>query len=91
MLARIGPRTAHAFATVSMDTLVNDPPTSPNRYLDQVWFGLLAALSAGAAQLLGAGQVYLLVGLVVPNAVLALVRYARRASNSSLVSARAAF
>ena len=73
--------------------MLTDPPTSPNRYLDQVWFGLLAALSAGVAQLLGAGQVYLLVGLVVPNAVLALVRSARRrgASNSSLVSARAAF
>jgi Na+-translocating ferredoxin:NAD+ oxidoreductase RnfD subunit len=73
--------------------MLTDPPTSPNRYLDQVWFGLLAALSAGVAQLLGAGQVYLLVGLVVPNAVLALVRYARRrgAGNSFLVSARAAF
>ena len=73
--------------------MLTDPPTSPNRYLDQVWFGLLAALSAGVAQLLGAGQVYLLVGLVVPNAVLALVRYARRrgAGSSFLVSARAAF
>jgi len=73
--------------------MLTDPPTSPNRYLDQVWFGLLAALSAGVAQLLGAGQVYLLVGVVVPNAVLALVRNARRrgAGNSFLVSARAAF
>ena len=58
--------------------MLTDPPTSPNRYLDQVWFGALAALVACAAQLLGAGQVYLLIGVLVPNAVLALVRYARR-------------
>jgi Na+-translocating ferredoxin:NAD+ oxidoreductase RnfD subunit len=58
--------------------MLTDPPTSPNRYLDQVWFGLLAAVTACAAQLLGAGQVYLLIGVLVPNAVLAVVRYARR-------------
>ncbi|MBV8719632.1 MAG: RnfABCDGE type electron transport complex subunit D [Chloroflexi bacterium] len=58
--------------------MLTDPPTSPNRYLDQVWFGVLAGLTAGAAQLLGAGQVYLLIGILVPNAVLALVRWARR-------------
>jgi hypothetical protein len=28
--------------------------------------------------LFGAGQVYLLIGILVPNAALALVRYARR-------------
>jgi Na+-translocating ferredoxin:NAD+ oxidoreductase RnfD subunit len=70
--------------------MLTDPPTSPNRYLDQVWYGLLAAVTAGAAQLLGAGQVYLLIGVLVPNAVLAVVRYARRQGNESLVSARAA-
>jgi Na+-translocating ferredoxin:NAD+ oxidoreductase RnfD subunit len=70
--------------------MLTDPPTSPNRYLDQVWFGVLAAVCAGVAQLLGAGQVYLLLGVVIPNAVLALVRYARRQGNSFLVSARAA-
>ena len=58
--------------------MVTDPPTSPNRYLDQVWFGVLAAVSAGVAQLLGAGQTYLIVGVLVANAALALVRYARR-------------
>jgi Na+-translocating ferredoxin:NAD+ oxidoreductase RnfD subunit len=58
--------------------MLTDPPTSPNRYLDQIWFGLLAALTAGAAQLLGAGQIYLLIGVLVPNAVLAVVRYTRR-------------
>jgi Na+-translocating ferredoxin:NAD+ oxidoreductase RnfD subunit len=58
--------------------MLTDPPTSPNRYIDQVWFGLLAALTAGVAQLLGAGQIYLLIGVLVPNVVLAVVRYARR-------------
>ena len=69
--------------------MLTDPPTSPNRHLDQIWFGLVAAVSAGVAQLVGAGQVYLLLGVLVPNAVLALVRYARRQGDSFLVSARA--
>ncbi len=68
--------------------MLTDPPTSPNRYTDQVWFGLLAALTAAAAQLLGAGQVYLLVGVVVPNAVLALVRFARRHAAEPAARAR---
>lgn len=68
--------------------MLTDPPTSPNRYLDQVWFGLLAALTACAAQLLGAGQVYLLIGVLVPNAVLALVRYARRQEPAIRAEAR---
>src|SRR5216683_1737195 len=66
--------------------MLTDPPTSPNRYGDQIWYGLLAALCAGAAQLLGAGQVYLLVGLLGANAVLAIVRFARRRDNASLVT-----
>jgi Na+-translocating ferredoxin:NAD+ oxidoreductase RnfD subunit len=69
--------------------MLTDPPTSPNRYLDQVWFGVLAGLTAGAAQLLGAGQVYLLIGTLVPNGVLAIVRYARRQESQSLVRVRA--
>jgi Na+-translocating ferredoxin:NAD+ oxidoreductase RnfD subunit len=68
--------------------MLTDPPTSPNRYADQVWFGLVAALTAGAAQLLGVGQVYLLVGVLVANATLALVRYARRQSAESPAGAR---
>lgn len=58
--------------------MLTDPPTSPNRYADQVWFGLLAALVAGGAQLLGAGQTFLLLGVLAANAVLAVVRFARR-------------
>jgi Na+-translocating ferredoxin:NAD+ oxidoreductase RnfD subunit len=69
--------------------MLTDPPTSPNRYADQVWFGALAALTACIAQLLGAGQVYLLIGVLVPNAVLALVRYARRQNSQHFVRAAA--
>jgi H+/Na+-translocating ferredoxin:NAD+ oxidoreductase subunit D len=65
--------------------MLTDPPTSPNRYGDQVWFGLVAALTAGMAQLLGAGQVYLLVGVLVSNAALAVVRFARRRRSESAV------
>jgi Na+-translocating ferredoxin:NAD+ oxidoreductase RnfD subunit len=70
--------------------MLTDPPTSPNRYLDQVWFGVLAALTAGVAQLLGAGQVYLLMGVLVPNGVLAFVRWVRRQGAESTVRVRAA-
>jgi enediyne biosynthesis protein E5 len=67
--------------------MLTDPPTSPNRYLDQVWFGLLAAVTAGVAQLIGAGQVYLLIGVLVPNGVLAIVRNARyRVATAQLVT-----
>jgi len=65
--------------------MLTDPPTSPNRYADQVGFGILAAVSAGVAQLMGAGQVYLLVGVLVSNAALAVVRYARRRRSESTV------
>jgi Na+-translocating ferredoxin:NAD+ oxidoreductase RnfD subunit len=58
--------------------MLTDPPTSPNRYADQVWYGLVAAGAAVLAQLLGAGQVYLLVGALVANLGLAGVRAWRR-------------
>jgi Na+-translocating ferredoxin:NAD+ oxidoreductase RnfD subunit len=69
--------------------MLTDPPTSPNRYVDQVWFGLLAALTAGVAQMLGAGQVYLLIGVLVSNVMLAVVRYARRQAVDTPVRTRA--
>jgi Na+-translocating ferredoxin:NAD+ oxidoreductase RnfD subunit len=58
--------------------MLTDPPTSPNRYADQVWFGGLAAVASVVAQLIGAGQTYLLLGILVANAALGLERYARR-------------
>jgi Na+-translocating ferredoxin:NAD+ oxidoreductase RnfD subunit len=54
--------------------MLTDPPTSPGRYVEQVWFGALAATSACVAQLMGAGQAYLLIGVLVPNAALAAWR-----------------
>ncbi|HEY0581949.1 MAG TPA: RnfABCDGE type electron transport complex subunit D, partial [Chloroflexota bacterium] len=70
--------------------MLTDPPTSPNRYGDQVWFGILAALGAGTAQLLGAGQVFLLLGVLLANAVLAAVRFARRHAATTFESASVA-
>jgi len=36
--------------------MLTDPPTSPNRYRDQVWYGAVVAVVACAAQLLGAAE-----------------------------------
>jgi Na+-translocating ferredoxin:NAD+ oxidoreductase RnfD subunit len=69
--------------------MVTDPPTSPNRYGDQAWYGAVVAVVACVAQLLGAGQTYLLLGLLAANAVLAAVRYARRHANPQTVGATA--
>ena len=54
--------------------MLTDPPTSPGRYVDQIWVGVLAAVSACVGQLAGAGQAYLLVGVLVGNAALAMRR-----------------
>jgi Na+-translocating ferredoxin:NAD+ oxidoreductase RnfD subunit len=70
--------------------MLTDPPTSPNRYGDQFWFGVLAAVTAGTAQLLGAGQVYLLIGVLAPNGVMAIVRYARRQTSPEAARLRTA-
>lgn len=66
--------------------MLTDPPTSPNRYREQVCFGVLAALAAGLAQLLGAGQTYLLIGVLVANVALAVVRFVRRRTNDATSS-----
>jgi Na+-translocating ferredoxin:NAD+ oxidoreductase RnfD subunit len=63
--------------------MLSDPPTSPNRYPDQVWFGVVAAATAVLAQLLGAGQIFLLLGVLAANAWLVGRRWwARRPSRS---------
>jgi Na+-translocating ferredoxin:NAD+ oxidoreductase RnfD subunit len=69
--------------------MLTDPPTSPNRGVDQVWFGALAAVGACAAQLAGAGQVYLLIGVLVANAGLAARRFAQRRTAARMRIARA--
>ncbi|HLZ27123.1 MAG TPA: RnfABCDGE type electron transport complex subunit D [Chloroflexota bacterium] len=54
--------------------MLTDPPTSPSRYEDQVAIGVLVGAVSCAAQLLGAGQSYLLLGLLVGNLALACRR-----------------
>jgi Na+-translocating ferredoxin:NAD+ oxidoreductase RnfD subunit len=51
--------------------MLTDPPTAPGRVADQIWYGILVALASVLAQLGGAGQAYLLVGLLLGNATLA--------------------
>jgi len=58
--------------------MLTDPPTSPNRLPEQVWYGLIAAGVAVVAQLLGAGQVYLLLGVLAANVWLAVYRWLAR-------------
>ena len=54
--------------------MLTDPPTSPSRYADQLWFGVLTAVVCVATQLLGLGEAYLLLGVLVANAALAVRR-----------------
>jgi len=55
--------------------MLTDPPTAPSRYPEQVATGVLVATVSVAAELLGAGQAYLLVALLVGNAALAARRW----------------
>jgi Na+-translocating ferredoxin:NAD+ oxidoreductase RnfD subunit len=55
--------------------MLTDPPTAPSRYTDQVVIGVLVAVASVAAKMLGAGQTYLLVGLLVGNLALAMRRW----------------
>jgi Na+-translocating ferredoxin:NAD+ oxidoreductase RnfD subunit len=55
--------------------MLTDPPTSPSRYTDQVIIGVLVGAVSCAAQLLGAGQLYLLLGLLAGNVALACRRW----------------
>ena len=65
--------------------MLTDPPTSPNRLGDQVVYGLAAALVAFVSQLLGAGQVYLLLGVLAANVWLAVTRWLQRRSQPGRV------
>jgi Na+-translocating ferredoxin:NAD+ oxidoreductase RnfD subunit len=59
--------------------MLTDPPTSPARRADQVWIGALVGVVSVLAQVLGAGQSYLLIGLLAGNVALAIRRgWARR-------------
>jgi Na+-translocating ferredoxin:NAD+ oxidoreductase RnfD subunit len=63
--------------------MLTDPPTSPSRYKDQLSVGLLVGASGVAAQLLGAGQAYLLIGLLVGNVVFAIRRWLNQRPRSA--------
>jgi Na+-translocating ferredoxin:NAD+ oxidoreductase RnfD subunit len=63
--------------------MLTDPPTSPSRYGEQVWVGGLAAVVACVGQVLGAGQAYLLLGVLAANVALAVSRGWRSASARS--------
>jgi Na+-translocating ferredoxin:NAD+ oxidoreductase RnfD subunit len=72
--------------------MLTDPPTSPNRYPDQITYGLVAGIGAVAATLLGAGQLYLLVATAGANIWLAGRRiWRRRPSVRRLAPARQPF
>jgi len=58
--------------------MLTDPPTSPGRYLDQVWIGVLVAVVSCLAQLAGLGQAYLLLGILTGNVALAGRRWLGR-------------
>jgi Na+-translocating ferredoxin:NAD+ oxidoreductase RnfD subunit len=66
--------------------MLTDPPTAPGRTSHQIWIGALAASVAVGSQLLGAGQSYLLIGLLSGNLALAGLRWLngrpRRSSGS---------
>jgi len=48
--------------------MLTDPPTSPAKYKDQVWFGIIVAVVSIIDYVLFQGLAYLLVGLLVGNA-----------------------
>jgi Na+-translocating ferredoxin:NAD+ oxidoreductase RnfD subunit len=58
--------------------MLDDPPTSPPRYVDQVLFALIVAVGAFLAFMLFGVQYYLFAGLLIGNAWEALRRAATR-------------
>jgi Na+-translocating ferredoxin:NAD+ oxidoreductase RnfD subunit len=83
LLGRIEPVTAaEMFRTPFLQAslflavfMVTDPPTAPARYGEQVAIGALAAAASVVAEALGAGQGYLLVGVLAGNLALAIRRW----------------
>ena len=47
--------------------MVTDPPTSPAKYKDQIWFGIITAIASIIIYLIFGGLSYLLIGLLVAN------------------------
>jgi Na+-translocating ferredoxin:NAD+ oxidoreductase RnfD subunit len=55
--------------------MLTDPPTAPARYAEQMAIGALVGAASVLAEALGAGQIYLLVGVLVGNVALATRRW----------------
>jgi len=68
--------------------MLTDPPTSPARNAEQVMIGVLVAGVSCVAQLLGAGQSYLLIGILAGNIALAGWRWVIPAVAGSLAARR---
>jgi Na+-translocating ferredoxin:NAD+ oxidoreductase RnfD subunit len=68
--------------------MLTDPPTSPSRYADQVWMGALVGVTSCVAQLAGAGQAYLLIGVLGGNVALAFRRLYGEAQQRPAVGPR---
>lgn len=60
--------------------MITDPPTSAARLSDQLWLGPLVALVSVVSLLLGAGQSFLLIGLLAGNVALVVHRWLFRPS-----------
>jgi Na+-translocating ferredoxin:NAD+ oxidoreductase RnfD subunit len=70
--------------------MLTDPPTAPGRYAEQVAIGVLVAAASVAAEELGAGQAYLLVGLLAGNLALAMRRWLTQRGQARPLDARSA-
>jgi Na+-translocating ferredoxin:NAD+ oxidoreductase RnfD subunit len=69
--------------------MLTDPPTSPSRYADQLWIGALVGMTSAVAQLVGAGQAYLLIGVLAGNVALAGRRWLTEAQRRPTVASAA--
>jgi Predicted NADH:ubiquinone oxidoreductase, subunit RnfD len=47
--------------------MVTDPPTSPGKYKNQIWFGIITAFASIIIYLIFGGLSYLLIGLLLAN------------------------
>lgn len=63
--------------------MLTDPPTSPARYRDQVWFGCIAAVVSVVEHQIFHGLSFLLVGLLVANGWSAWRSVAKRAERKA--------
>jgi Na+-translocating ferredoxin:NAD+ oxidoreductase RnfD subunit len=58
--------------------MLDDPPTTPTKYLDQVWYGLIVAVASFAAYIAFGVEFYLVLGVLVGNGWESLRRWDER-------------